>query len=156
MILISNSLYFQVDASQNGLGAVLMQEGTPLSYASKALTPTQQAYAQIEKEALAIVFGCKKCHQFIYGRDVIVETDHKPLETILSKPLQSMPMRLQRMRLRLQWYNITVNYMPGKHIPVADVLSRYGTREKGGDQLDIDKHIEGIIKHIPVSDERMT
>jgi hypothetical protein len=149
-------LTVQVDASQNGLGAVLMQEGKPLSYASKALTPTQQAYAQIEKEALAIVFGCEKFHHIVYGRDFTVETDHKPLETILSKPLQSMPMRLQRMRLRLQWYNITVKYKPGKQIPVADTLSRYGTREKGDDNLDIDKHVEGIIKHMPVSDERMS
>ena len=58
----------QVDASQSGLGAVLLQDGKPVAYASKALTPTQQAYAQIEKEALALVFGCEKFHHYLYGR----------------------------------------------------------------------------------------
>ncbi|CAB3987035.1 Hypothetical predicted protein [Paramuricea clavata] len=54
----------QEDASQSGLGAVLLQDGKPVAYASKALTPTQQAYAQIKKEALALVFGCEKFHHY--------------------------------------------------------------------------------------------
>ena len=61
----------QLDASQSGLEAVLLQDGKPVAYASKALTPTQQAYAQIEKEALALVFGCEKFHHYLYGRDAV-------------------------------------------------------------------------------------
>ena len=72
----SKPVTVQVDASQSGLGAVLLQEGKPVAYASKALTSAQQAYAQIEKEALALVFGCETFHHYLYGRDFIAETDH--------------------------------------------------------------------------------
>ena len=98
----------QVDASKNGLGATLMQDGKPVAFPSKSLTETQKAYAQIEKELLAILFGCEKFHEYLYGRKVIVESDHKPLEAITKKPLASAPHRLQRMLLRLQKYDITV------------------------------------------------
>ena len=74
----------EADASKHGLGAVLMQEGKPVAYASKSLSTAEQDYAQIEKEMYAIVFGTERFHQYIYGRNVAVSTDHKPLETILS------------------------------------------------------------------------
>ena len=75
-----------VDASSKGLGAVLLQGGQPVAYSSKALTDTEQRYAQIEKEMLAIVHGCVKFHKLIYGRsDVKVETDHRPLEAMYSR-----------------------------------------------------------------------
>ena len=75
-----------VDASLKGMGAVLLQDEHPVAYASKALTSSQQNYAQIEKEMLAIVFGCTRFHEYIFGLpNVEVETDHKPLEIILRK-----------------------------------------------------------------------
>ena len=58
----------QVDASSKGLGFVLMQEGCPVSYASRALTPAEQNYSQIEKELLAQVFGVKHHHSYVYGK----------------------------------------------------------------------------------------
>jgi hypothetical protein len=85
-----------VDASSKGLGAVLYQEEKPVAYASKALTPTQQKYAQIEKEALAIVFVTTKFHQFLFGKEVLITSDHKPLEYIFNKPLHQAPLRLQK------------------------------------------------------------
>lgn len=83
------SLTLQVDASSTGLGAALIQEDRPIAYASKALTPTQERYAQIEKVLLAVVFGCAKFAEYIVGRDVTVESDHKPLEAIMKKPLHA-------------------------------------------------------------------
>ena len=80
-------LVIQVDASSKGLGSVLLQEGRPIAYASRALTKAQQNYVQIEKETLGITFACNKWHQFIFGREVMVETDHKPLQAIFTKPL---------------------------------------------------------------------
>ena len=53
-------LILNVDASSQGLGAVLLQNDKPIAYASRALTPTQQRYAQIEKKTLAIVFWMPK------------------------------------------------------------------------------------------------
>lgn len=67
-----------VDASSYGLGATLLQDGHPIEYSSRTLTQTQQRYAQIEKELLAVQFGLEKYHQYVYGQSVIVETDHKP------------------------------------------------------------------------------
>jgi hypothetical protein len=88
-------LTLSVDASSTGLGCCLMQEGQPIAYASRALTKTQQNYAQIEKETLAVVYGCEKFHTYVYGRTVDVETDHKPLQSIFTKPLHQAPVRLQ-------------------------------------------------------------
>ena len=84
------------------MGAVLLQDQQPIAYVSKSLTSTQQNYAQIEKEMLAIFFGCKKFHDYIYRLPKVdIETDHKPLVTILQKPLHTAPARLQRMRMSI-------------------------------------------------------
>ena len=114
----------QCDASMHGLGACLMQDGHPVAYASRSLTPTEANYAQIEKELLAIVFGMEKFETYLYGRKVLVESDHKPLEAILKKGLLSAPKRLQRMLLRLQRYDIEVIYKKGTLMFMADTLSR--------------------------------
>lgn len=81
------------DASQHGLGAHLAVEGKIVCYSSKSLNTTEQDYAQIEKELYAIVFGCQKFHQYIFGRNVTVYTDHKLLEATEShwKPLETSP-----------------------------------------------------------------
>jgi transposase InsO family protein len=146
----------QVDASQAGMGAVLLQDGKPVAYASRALTPTQERYAQIEKEMLAIVFGCERFHQYLYGREFVVESDHKPLESVMTKPLHAVPLRLQKMRLRLQWYNPTVKWVPGKQIPVADALSRRYAANTGTTMSDdVDAHVHMIISHMPVTTDKM-
>ena len=88
------------DASSNGLGVVLLQDGHPVAYGSRALTETQKRYAQIEREMLALVYGCEKFHHDIYGRSVTEETDQKPLVAIYNKPLYCATPRLQRMLMR--------------------------------------------------------
>ena len=82
------------DASSQGLGLVLTQEDNPVTYASRALTQAKQRFAQIEKELLAQVFGLEHNHQYVYGRNVILYTDHKLLVSISSKSLASAPKRL--------------------------------------------------------------
>ena len=114
----------QCDASSTGLGAVLMQTEKQVAYASRALTKTEENYCQLEKELLALVFAVNRYHQYIYGLPVIVETDHRPLEVILKKPLAQAPKRLQRMMLELQRYDLTVVYRPGAELYLADTLSR--------------------------------
>ena len=64
---VQEEVTLQCDASQAGLGAALMQKGQPVAYASRALTPTETRYAQIEKELLAIVFGCEHFKAYTYG-----------------------------------------------------------------------------------------
>ena len=119
----------QCDASSHGLGAVLMQRGNPVMYCSRSLTTCERAYSQIEKKLLAITFALTRLDQYLYGRPVNVETDHKPLVAIHNKPLSDAPLRLQRMLLTLQRYDFDIVYRPGSEIPVADALSRAPLRQ---------------------------
>ncbi|XP_068243843.1 uncharacterized protein [Palaemon carinicauda] len=93
-------LVIQCDALQNGVGSVLLQCGKPIAFASRALSETENRYAQIEKETLAIVFSLRKFHEYVYGRKVIVESDHKPIASIVLKPLCNARKRLQGMLLK--------------------------------------------------------
>ena len=150
----------QTDASQSGIGSCLLQEGHPVIYASRSLTNAEQNYAQIEKELLAIVFACERFHQFVYGNDIVVHSDHKPLEAIMTKPLSQAPPRIQRLLIRLQKYNLTVQFVPGKLMFIADTLSRAYLNETVQDQRDLNEDIEimvhSFIQEIPASPERLT
>ena len=108
-------LIIQCDASSLGLRAALMQEGRPPAYASRALTDPETHYATIEKEMLVIFFALEKWHQFVFGRHVIIRTDHKPLEAITKTPLDRVPKCLQGMLLRSLAYDIDVQYAPGSY-----------------------------------------
>lgn len=147
-----------VDASQNGLGATLLQNNLPVSYSSRALTETEKGYAQIEKEMAAVVFGCLRYHQYIYGKKVIVESDHKPLVSIYKKPLIKCPLRLQRMLIKLQAYDIEIVHKKGTQLIIADYLSRNFLNEyKESDKLalnEIEAHVNLIEQILPVSEQK--
>ena len=152
---VSKPVTISVDASQNGLGAVLLQDELPVAYASRALSNIEQKYAQIEKEALAICFGCDRFHQYIYSKVVKVETDHKPLESIFKKPLSQCPARIQRMKLNVQKYDLIVSYKPGRELFLADALSRaYLNETKSNIQDDIEAQVCLIEENLPVTIER--
>ena len=139
---VSKPVTVQCDASDVGLGAVLLQENTPVAYASRALSSAERQYAQIEKECLAIVFGCERFEQYVYGReDVMIHTDHKPLEMIAIKPLHSAPKRLQRMLLRLQKFDITIRYKKGTDVFIADMLSRAPLDDIRDGDIGVTQHI---------------
>ena len=133
---INSPVVLQVDASEYGLGAALLQPATdpngssnvqwqPVAYSSSSLSPTEQRYAQIEKETLAIVHAFHKFDQLLFGKsDITVHSDHQPLETIFKRPLASAPRRLQSMILALQRYNFRVEYRKGTTLHIADTLSR--------------------------------
>ena len=151
----SKPLCLSVDASSKELGAVLLQDEKPPAYASRALTPTQQRYAQIEKETLAIVYGVQNFHQYIYGRTTDVETDPKPLQYILNKPLHEAPLRLQKMMLILQRYELKVKYVPGSELSVADALSRaYLEETKESLISDLEVNEVQLTPHFPISRKR--
>ncbi|XP_046862058.1 uncharacterized protein K02A2.6-like [Xenia sp. Carnegie-2017] len=148
---VSKDVTSSVDASMSGLGAVCLQNGKSVAYASRALTECQKKYAQIEKELLAIVFGCEKFHDYIYSRDVNVETDHKPLEQIFKKPLHQSPLRLQKMLLKLQKYSLKVSFKKGAELYLADQLSRAYIQEESDDHLE-EFDINVVL---PASEEKM-
>ena len=98
-----------------------MQNGQPVSYSNRALTVSEKKYSQLEKELLAQVFGN---HQLVYGRKIVLWSDHKPLETISKKPLATALKRLQRLLLRLQQYESEIRNKPGPEMYLSDTLSR--------------------------------
>lgn len=145
-------LVIQTDASKNGLGCVLMQNDQPIAFGSRSLTSSEQKWAQIEKELLAIVFACEKFHHFIYGRSVVIQSDHKPLETLVKKELDEVTVRLQRMFLILLKYpGIEVRYTPGKQLLIADCLSRASRTDTGIDNEELKYVIHVVKKRICVS-----
>ena len=127
----------QCDASPKGLGACIIQDGQPITFASKSLTDTETHYANIERELLAIIYGCEKFHTYLYGRTFIVETDHKPLEMINLKNLTVAPAHLQRMLLHLQQYDLVITYWPGREMLLADALSCLPSRTNTEIKLDL-------------------
>ena len=114
----------EVDSSLKGIGCVLKQGFKPVCFASKSFTETEQRYANIEREMLAVVYACEKFHTYVYGKSFVVESDHKPLEMIHLKNLSAAPPRLQRLLIRLQGYDVQIKYKPGKDMLLADALSR--------------------------------
>ena len=98
---------------------------------------TETHYANIERELLAIVYGCEKFHMYLYRRTFIVEMDHKPLEMISLKNLTVAPARLQRMLLHLQQYDLVITYWPGREMHLVDALSHLPSRTNTEIKLDL-------------------
>lgn len=144
------------DASQNACGAVLLQSDAPVAFFSRALTTSQQGYAQIEKEMLSIVLACERFHQYIYGRsDVTIETDHKPLVMIYKKPLAQTPARLQRMLIKLQQYSFNLVYKKGNELFIADTLSRAaGEIKPSENEEEFDAQLCFVRQNLPMTDKK--
>lgn len=148
----SKELVIQCDASSGGLGCGLLQDGKPISFASRSLTACERNYSQIEKEMLSILFACTKFKFYIYGRTVRVINDHKPLLGIMKKEIHKIASaKLQRMKLKLLNFDILLEHAPGKTIQLADYLSRYMRKT---DESEEDKSLSEAILSINVSDER--
>ncbi len=153
------------DASSFGLGAVLIQkqpDGSlrPVAYISRSMSPTEQRYAQIEKEALAITWACERFYDYLIGADFHVETDHKPLVLLLStKLLDELPLRVQRFRMRLMRFTFTISYTPGNDLVTADALSRApvsaGKESEKRLEEQVEMYVRQAVQSLPASEGRL-
>ena len=154
---VSKPLKVYCDASPKGLGACLthvMANGVeqPVAYASRSLREAEQNYAQIEREALSIIFAVKRFHQYLYGRKFVLVTDHQPLCKIFGEK-EGVPAlaaaRMQRWALLLGAYQFSIQHIPGKLNVCADCLSRLPVFAKRHPAEKIQAIIE--IETLPVT-----
>jgi hypothetical protein len=111
------------DASLQGLGGVLMQDGHVIAYESRKLRDAEKSYSPTELEMLAVVYCVQKWRCYIEGRDINVYTDHKPNTYFDTSGMQTR--RAARWLDELQGYRLNWNYKPGPQNTVADALSRH-------------------------------
>uniref|UniRef100_A0A5S6QT17 RNA-directed DNA polymerase n=1 Tax=Trichuris muris TaxID=70415 RepID=A0A5S6QT17_TRIMR len=153
------------DGISVGFGAVLLQESEPgvrrlIAFASRCLTPTEQRYAQIEKETHAVTWTCEKFRMFLVGKAFHLETDHRPLVPLFStKCLDDLPPRIQRFRMRLMCFNFSISHVPGKELATADTLSRAAVSqpcERDNDfVIEVNNYVNCIIANGNATENRL-
>ena len=116
----------RTDASNSGVGAVLLQEKDdllhPVLYASRKLLDRESRYSTVERECLAIVWALTKFSRYLYGQDFVLQTDHKPLQYLKQSVHKNA--RLMRWSLALQEFRFRVEAISGTANSHADVMSR--------------------------------
>lgn len=126
LVDLSENFILQTDASESGLGAVLLQKEAdlkmPVAYASRKLKLCEKRYSVIEKECLGIVWAVQKFSRYLYGKEFILETDHQPLVYLNRKAVANS--RLMRWALILQPYRFRIEAIKGRDNVGADYLSR--------------------------------
>ena len=118
------------DASPYGVSSILIQN-TPnkndhkiISYSSRALSETEQRYSQIERECLSIVYACEHNRLYLFGRKFVIFNDHKAIVTTLNNPNSKVPLRIERMTLRLQGFTFDLKHIKGE-CNISDYSSRH-------------------------------
>ena len=123
------------------------------------MTDTEKNYAQIEKEALATTWACEKFSNYILGKTIKIESDHKPLVPLLnSKRLDNLPPRILRFRLRMARYSYVVEHVPGKLLYSADTLSRSPIRGNNNPedfQEEVEVFFNAIVQGLPTTPKRL-
>lgn len=153
------------DASSYGIGGVLLQHDNdrslrPVAYCSRTLTPSEKKWAQIEKENLASVWACEKFEKYLIGLPSFeLWTDHKPLVPLMmTTDLDQAPVRCQRLLLRLMRFNPSVSHVPGKHLVIADALSRHPIPHYHSDECaaeEIEEAVDTLQALWPASSQRL-
>ena len=158
----SQPLYLAVDASPYGLGAAIMHDidgvRRPIAYASQTLNSHEKNYAQLDKEAAAIMFGIQKFRMFIYGRHFVILSDHKPLEYIFGskKAIPTLAaQRLQRWAIALSAFDYTLKHVSAKDNLLADGLSRLPLPDTAPSEDNVLRVEELWLENLPVTSKQI-
>lgn len=155
-------LILSVDSSAYGVGAVLTQRHAdgcerPVCCASRTLNSAEVNYSQLDKEALAIVFGVTKHHQYVYGRHFTLRSDHRPLSYIFGKN-KGIPVtaasRLQRYAVKLAAYDFNIEFVTSSKNCFADALSRLPldlTKRQVRGKAEDCSYLNYAQEHFPIS-----
>ena len=95
-----------------------------MSYSSRALTPTEQRYSQLERECLSLVYGCEKNRIYLLGRQFTLYNDHKALIQIINNPRSNVPLCIERLTLRLHGFDFVFKHVKGEN-NISDYPSRH-------------------------------
>ncbi|GFU86088.1 retrovirus-related Pol polyprotein from transposon 297 [Trichonephila clavipes] len=122
----SKPFTIRTDASSYALGAVLLQGSGPnehvIEYVSRLMIPAERNYSTTEWEALAVAWALEKFRGYVENQQIFLASDHQPLKWLLS--IKSPSGRLARWALKIQSFNLKIDYTPGKVNVVADMLSQ--------------------------------
>ena len=125
------------------------------------MTATEPKYLQIENEALAVTWACERSNNYIIGKSITIETDHKPLVPLLTKhTIDKLPPRIQRYKMRLMRFNIKdVRHVSGKLLYTADTLSRKIAQRRIPlptiDENEMNAHVASVMEALPASDPKL-
>ncbi|PFX11924.1 Retrovirus-related Pol polyprotein [Stylophora pistillata] len=153
----AKSDYWMVKLDNERLGAALLQEGKPVIYVSRSLTPAEERYTNIERVLLGVVFAMERLYYYVYGEPLRVETDHKPLATVWKKGIATASPIFQRLLLRLAIYEIKIEYIYGKDNSIADALSRVdplSPKPMDSKQMDVIP-VHHITSNVLTTDNRL-
>ena len=157
---VNAHLKVSADGSCFGLGTFLLQNTNscwqPVAFTSRVMTDTEHRYAQVEKEALALTWACKKFAIYILSKKLMIETDHKPLVLLLgTKHLDDLPPRVLRFRMHLSCFEYDIKHVPGKQLYTADTLSHalISTSESYNLHEEADLLMQISIDHLPASSQ---
>lgn len=142
---------------------VLLQQFVPpewksAAYASRAMSDTKQRYSQVEKEALALVWASEKFSDYIVGKRIQLETNHKPLVPLLSTThLDHMLPRVLRFRLCLTQFDCGIEHVLSKLLYAADALSLASDRSEAPslEYPDTELSVQALVAYLPADADRL-
>ena len=137
------------DASPFGLSSILLQNDNKdhlqvISYSSRSLNTTEQRYSQLERYCLSIVYACQRHRVYLFGRTFKIYSDNKALVNLLSRTTSKVPLRIERMILQLQAYDLDIKYVKTEQ-NISDYISRHPDRErKLIESTEVDKYVNFV------------
>jgi len=145
-------IIIQCDASRSGLGCCLLQEFHLVAFASRTLNDSERNYSVSELELLGGTFACDRFHNFVFGYDIEFQTDHLPLVPMMKKEIHKLGSKtLQRLRLKLLKYQITMVHVPGKLMYMSDLFSRTAKQVAPDNESSIEV-VHSLSMSLPIND----